>query len=42
MVNQEQIEGADVLDARGERPVFIDVMGHLKAGVTQSARRLPI
>ena len=33
MVNQEQIEGSDALNARGSRWVFM-VMGHLKAGVT--------
>src|SRR5271163_4055692 len=33
MVEQEQIQGLKVLDARGERDLFM-VMGHLKAGVT--------
>jgi len=33
MVNQEQVEGENELDARGKRWVFM-VMGHLKAGVT--------
>ncbi|MGA3212813.1 MAG: FtsX-like permease family protein, partial [Terriglobales bacterium] len=33
MVNQEQVDGASYLNARGNRWVFM-VMGHLKAGVT--------
>ncbi len=33
MVNQEQIEGSTVLDARGHREILM-VLGHLKAGVT--------
>jgi len=33
MVNQEQIDGANLLNARGNRWVF-EVQGHLKAGVT--------
>jgi predicted permease len=33
MVNQEQIDGASTLNARGNRWVFM-VMGHLKPGVT--------
>jgi predicted permease len=33
MVNMEQVEGQDVLEARGKRWVFM-TMGHLKAGVT--------
>ncbi len=33
MVNQEQIEGVNVLDTRSDQWVFM-VMGHLKAGVT--------
>ena len=33
MVEQEQIQGLKVLDARGERDLFM-VMGHVKAGVT--------
>jgi predicted permease len=35
MVNEEQIEGTDVLNGRGDRWVFM-VMGHLKAGVSPS------
>jgi len=34
MVNQEQIDGANLLDARGNRWVF-EVEGHLKPGVTR-------
>jgi predicted permease len=34
-VNQEQIEGENVLNARGKRGILM-VMGHLKAGVTPS------
>jgi predicted permease len=34
MVNQEQIEGSSVLDARGNRGQLLLVMGHLKPGVT--------
>ena len=33
MVNQEQIEGSSVLNARGHREILM-VLGHLKAGVT--------
>ncbi len=33
MVNQEQIEGTSILNARGTRWIFM-MMGHLKAGVT--------
>ncbi len=33
MVNQEQIEGTNILEARGIRWIF-QTMGHLKAGVT--------
>jgi len=33
MVNQEQVEGTSVLNARGNRWVFM-TMGHLRAGVT--------
>jgi predicted permease len=33
LVNQEQIEGLNVLDARGNRGILM-VLGHLKAGVT--------
>jgi predicted permease len=33
MVQQEQVQGLKVLDARGERDIFM-VLGHLKAGVT--------
>ena len=33
MVNQEQVEGSNTLNARGNRWVFM-VMGHLKPGVT--------
>ncbi len=33
IVNQEQVEGENLLNARGKRWVFM-VMGHLKAGVT--------
>ncbi|MGP8253553.1 MAG: ADOP family duplicated permease [Terracidiphilus sp.] len=33
MVQQEQVQGLKVLDARGERDMFM-VLGHLKAGVT--------
>jgi predicted permease len=33
MVNQEQIEGTSVLEARGNRWIFM-TMGHLKTGVT--------
>jgi predicted permease len=33
MVEQEQIQGLKVLDARGERDMYM-VLGHLKAGVT--------
>ncbi len=35
LVNQEQIEGVNVLNARGNRGILM-VMGHLKAGVTLS------
>jgi predicted permease len=35
MVQQEQIQGRDVLNARGTRDIFM-VLGHLKAGVTQA------
>jgi predicted permease len=34
IVNQEQIEGTNVLDVRGNRGLLM-VMGHLKAGVTK-------
>jgi predicted permease len=33
MVQQEQVQGLKVLDARGERDMFM-VLGHMKAGVT--------
>ena len=33
IVNQEQVEGENVLNTRGKRWVFM-VLGHLKAGVT--------
>ena len=33
MVNQEQVEGASILNARG-KPGILMVLGHLKAGVT--------
>jgi len=33
MVNQEQVEGASILNARGSRGILM-VLGHLKAGVT--------
>ena len=33
LVNQEQVEGVNVLDARGNRGILM-VLGHLKAGVT--------
>jgi predicted permease len=33
LVNQEQVEGTNVLDARGNRGLLM-VLGHLKAGVT--------
>ena len=33
IVNQEQVEGANVLNARGERGILM-VLGHLKQGVT--------
>jgi predicted permease len=33
MVQQEQVQGMKVLDARGERDMFM-VLGHMKAGVT--------
>jgi predicted permease len=35
LVNQEQVEGANVLNARGNRGILM-VLGHLKAGVTPS------
>ncbi len=35
IVNQEQVEGANVLDARGNRGILM-VLGHLKPGVTPS------
>ena len=35
MVQQEQIQGFDVLNNRGQRDIFM-VMGHLKPGVTQA------
>jgi predicted permease len=35
LVNQEQVEGANVLNARGNRGLLM-VLGHLKAGVTPS------
>jgi predicted permease len=35
LVNQEQLEGVNVLNARGNRGILM-VMGHLKAGVTLS------
>jgi predicted permease len=35
LVNQEQIEGVNVLDARGNRGILM-ILGHLKAGVTPS------
>jgi predicted permease len=33
MVNQEQVEGSNILNARGSRGILM-VLGHLKAGVT--------
>jgi hypothetical protein len=33
LVNQEQVEGTNELNARGKR-VILMVLGHLKAGVT--------
>jgi predicted permease len=35
IVNQEQVEGVNVLDTRGNRGILM-VLGHLKAGVTPS------
>ncbi len=35
LVNQEQVEGVNVLNARGNRGILM-VLGHLKAGVTPS------
>jgi predicted permease len=35
LVNQEQVEGVNVLDARGNRGILM-VLGHLKPGVTPS------
>jgi predicted permease len=35
IVNQEQVEGVNVLNARGNRDILM-VLGHLKAGVTRS------
>ncbi|HEX3684090.1 MAG TPA: ABC transporter permease [Bryobacteraceae bacterium] len=35
LVNQEQVEGVNVLNARGNRGLFM-VFGHLKAGVTSA------
>ena len=35
IVNQEQVEGANVLNARGNRGILM-VLGHLKAGVTRA------
>jgi predicted permease len=35
IVNQEQVEGVDVLNERGNRGILM-VMGHLKTGVTQA------
>ena len=35
IVNQEQVEGTNVLDARGNRGILM-VLGHLKEGVTQA------
>ena len=35
IVNQEQVEGVDVLNERGNRGILM-VMGHLKPGVTQA------
>jgi len=35
LVNQEQVEGVNVLDARGNRGILM-ILGHLKAGVTPS------
>jgi len=35
IVNQEQVEGVNVLNARGKRGILM-VLGHLKAGVTPS------
>jgi predicted permease len=34
MVNQEQVEGINVLDERGNRHSILEVLGHLKPGVT--------
>jgi len=35
LVNQEQVEGVNLLDARGNRGILM-ILGHLKAGVTPS------
>jgi predicted permease len=34
LVNQEQVSGVNLLDARGSRAAIFSVLGHLKAGVT--------
>jgi len=34
MVNQEQVDGVNLLNARGTRWIFTGAMGHLKQGVT--------
>ena len=34
MVNQEQVDGQDLLNARGDALGIFEVLGHLKAGVT--------
>jgi predicted permease len=34
MINQEQVEGINVLDERGNRHSILEVLGHLKPGVT--------
>jgi predicted permease len=36
LVNQEQIEGENVLDKRGNRRAIFETLGHLKPGVTQA------
>jgi predicted permease len=36
LVNQEQVEGANALNARGQHGSVFMAMGHLKAGVTQA------
>jgi predicted permease len=34
LVNQEQVEGANILDVRGNRRGIFEAMGHLKPGIT--------